>query len=83
MYRYLMADGILTQAENPAARAEKPRRLRSARMALPDSRLDELCRVASTRQIPWDHQIRVVADTFRPGRTPACRRTLITFHLIK
>jgi len=26
----------------------KPRRLRSARMALPDSRLDELCRVAST-----------------------------------
>ena len=48
MYRYLVADGILTQAENPAARAEKPRRLRSARMALPDSRLDELCRVAST-----------------------------------
>jgi hypothetical protein len=43
-----VADGILTQAENPAARAEKPRRLRSARMALPDSRLDELCRVAST-----------------------------------
>ena len=36
MYRYLVADGILTQAENPAARAEKPRRLRSARMALPD-----------------------------------------------
>ena len=48
MYRYLVSDGILTEAENPAARAEKPRRLRSARMALPDSRLDELCRVAST-----------------------------------
>ena len=48
MYGYLVADGILTQAENPAARAAKPRRLRSARMALPDSRLDELCRVAST-----------------------------------
>jgi integrase/recombinase XerC len=48
MYGYLAADGILTQAENPAARAQKPRRLRSARMALPDSRLDELCRVAST-----------------------------------
>jgi integrase/recombinase XerC len=37
MYGYLVADGILTQAENPAARAAKPRRLRSARMALPDS----------------------------------------------
>ena len=48
MYGYLVADGILTQAENPAARAAKPRRLRSARMALPDSRLGELCRVAST-----------------------------------
>jgi integrase/recombinase XerC len=48
MYSYLVADGILTQAENPAARAAKPRRLRSARMALPDSRLGELCRVAST-----------------------------------
>jgi integrase len=48
MYRYLVADGILTQAQNPAARAEKPRRLRSARMALSNSRLDELCRVAST-----------------------------------
>ncbi len=48
MHGYLVADGILTQAENPAARAAKPRRLRSARMALPDSRLDELCRVAST-----------------------------------
>jgi integrase/recombinase XerC len=48
MYGYLVADGILTQAENPAARATKPRRLRSARMALPKSRLDELCGVAST-----------------------------------
>jgi integrase len=48
MYGYLVADGILTQAENPAARAAKPRRLRSVRMALPDSRLDELCRVASS-----------------------------------
>jgi integrase/recombinase XerC len=48
MYRYLVADGILTQAENPAARAEKPRRLRCARMALPDSHLEELCRIAST-----------------------------------
>jgi len=37
MYGYLVADGILTQAENPAAGAAKPRGLRSARMALPNS----------------------------------------------
>jgi hypothetical protein len=48
MYGYLVADGIVTQAENPAARAEKPRRLRSTRMALPGSRLDQLCQVTST-----------------------------------
>ena len=36
------------EAENPAARVPKPRRLRSARMALPDHRLDELSQVAAS-----------------------------------
>jgi integrase/recombinase XerC len=48
LYNYAIADGILTEAENPAARVPKPRRLRSARMALPDHRLDELSQVAAS-----------------------------------
>ena len=48
LYNYAVADGLLTEAENPAARVPKPRRLRSARMALPDHRLEELSRVAAS-----------------------------------
>ena len=48
LYNYAVADGILTEAENPAARVPKPRRLRSARIALPDHRLDELSQVAAS-----------------------------------
>ena len=48
MYRHAVADGILTQNENPAAHVPKPRRLRSTRRALPDSRLEELSQVAGS-----------------------------------
>jgi integrase/recombinase XerC len=48
MYRYAIADGILTESENPAARVPKPRRLRSTRRALPDSRLEEIFDVVAT-----------------------------------
>jgi integrase/recombinase XerC len=48
MYKYAVADSILTERENPAARVPKPRRLRSTRMALPDGRLEEILRVAAT-----------------------------------
>jgi integrase/recombinase XerC len=48
MYRHAVADGILTEAENPAARVPKPRRLRSTRRALPDGRLEELFKVAGS-----------------------------------
>ena len=47
MYKYAVADGILTESENPAARVPKPRRLRSTRTALPDGRLEEILRVAA------------------------------------
>ena len=40
MYNHAVADRLLSEAENPAARVPKPRRLPSARMALPDGRLD-------------------------------------------
>jgi integrase/recombinase XerC len=48
VYKHAVADGILTEEENPAARVPKPRRLRSTRRALPDSRLEELSRVAGS-----------------------------------
>ena len=48
MYRHAVADGILTEGENPAARVPKPRRLRSTRRALPDRRLEELSQVAAS-----------------------------------
>jgi len=47
IYRYAVADGIISESENPAIRVPKPRRLASTRRALPDDRLDELCRVAA------------------------------------
>src|SRR5262249_42742336 len=47
IYRYAVADGIITEAENPAMRVRKPRRLPSTRRALPDNRLEELNRVAA------------------------------------
>jgi integrase/recombinase XerC len=48
MYNHAVADGILSAAENPAARVPKPGRSPSARMALPDSRLSEIAVVAAS-----------------------------------
>ncbi len=48
LYKHAVADGILTDSENPAARVPKPRRLRSTRTALPDGHLEEILRVAAT-----------------------------------
>ena len=47
MYKHAVADGILTETDNPAARVPKPRRLRSTRRALPTNQLEELLRVAA------------------------------------
>ena len=48
LYKHAIADGILTDNDNPAARVPKPRRLRSTRTALPDGGLEEILRVAAT-----------------------------------
>ena len=48
MYQHAVADGILAESQNPAARVPKPRRLQSTRRALPDSHLEEIHRVAAT-----------------------------------
>lgn len=43
MYRFAVADRIIAASDNPAAQVDKPRRLRSTRMALPDGRLAQVC----------------------------------------
>jgi len=48
MYNRAVADRLLSEAENPAAHVPKPRRLPSARMALPDGRLSEITAVAAS-----------------------------------
>ncbi|WP_406690284.1 site-specific integrase [Saccharopolyspora sp. ID03-671] len=47
MYNHAVADGWLNEAENPARRVTKPRRLPSTRRALPDSRLHEISQAAA------------------------------------
>lgn len=48
LYRRATADGFMTEAENPALKVAKPKRLASTRRALPDSRLSEIYEVAVT-----------------------------------
>ena len=48
MYSHAVADRLLSEAENPAARVPKLRRLPTARMALPDGRLAGIGAVAAS-----------------------------------
>jgi integrase/recombinase XerC len=47
LYRFAVADGIMTKDENPAAPVPKPRRLHSTRHALPDQRLADILEAAA------------------------------------
>jgi integrase len=48
LYKRAVADGINTEAANPAAKVAKPARLSSTRSALADARIAELVEAAST-----------------------------------
>jgi integrase/recombinase XerC len=48
LYRHAEADGLITQADNPAIKVDKPRRLPSTRRAVPDTRLAEINQIAAT-----------------------------------
>ncbi|MDT5027907.1 MAG: hypothetical protein QOE61_4333, partial [Micromonosporaceae bacterium] len=48
VYGYAVADGLITEAANPAIRVAKPRRLASTRRALPDAQLAQVVEVAAT-----------------------------------
>jgi len=47
LYRRATADGFIAEADNPALKVAKPKRLPSTRRALPDSRLAEINEVAA------------------------------------
>jgi integrase len=46
LYRYAVADGLISEGDNPATRVAKPRRLASTRRALPDTQLARINDVA-------------------------------------
>jgi site-specific recombinase XerD len=48
LYRHAGADNLITDADNPALRVTKPRRLPSNRRALPNARLAEINHIAAT-----------------------------------
>lgn len=48
LYNHAIADGHLSEADNPARKVAKPRRLPSTRRAVPDTRLAEINHVAAT-----------------------------------
>lgn len=48
MYRHAIADGLISEGDNPATRVAKPRRLASTRRALPDTRLAEINKMAGS-----------------------------------
>jgi site-specific recombinase XerD len=48
LYRQAERDGLIAEADNPARKVDKPRRLPSTRRAVADTRLTEINQVAST-----------------------------------
>jgi site-specific recombinase XerD len=48
LYQHAQDDAIIAEADNPARKVAKPRRLPSTRRALPDTRLAEINQVAAT-----------------------------------
>ena len=48
LYRHAEDDGLITEADNPARKVAKPRRLPSTRRAVPDTRLAEINQVAAS-----------------------------------
>jgi len=48
LYRHACDDGLIAEADNPARKVAKPRRLPSTRRAVPDTRLAEINQAAAT-----------------------------------
>ena len=70
LYRHAVADNLITERDNPAARVAKPRRLPSTRRAIPDHRLAELFTVAANTGDDPDLDVLIL----RLHAETACRR---------
>jgi integrase/recombinase XerC len=53
LYRRAVEDGLITEADDPARKVAKPRRLPSTRRAVPETRLAEINLVAATTGTIW------------------------------
>ncbi|MEV0088687.1 site-specific integrase [Saccharopolyspora sp. NPDC050642] len=51
LYNHAVADELINEADNPAKKVPKPRRLPTTRRGLPDSRLEEINHIAATTGI--------------------------------
>ena len=48
LYRRAVDDGLIAEADNPARKVAKPRRLPTTRRALPDTRLAQINQTAAS-----------------------------------
>lgn len=48
LYRHAAADGLMSDADNPAIKVPKPRRLPSTRRAIPEARLAQIIEITAT-----------------------------------
>jgi integrase len=48
LYRRAVEDGLISEADDPARKVAKPRRLPSTRRAVPETRLAEINQIAAT-----------------------------------
>jgi hypothetical protein len=83
LYTHAVADGLLSEADNPARRVAKPRRLPSTRRAVADTRLAEINRVAaSTGNDPVLDSLLLRLHTETALRVPKSSSTLFMATLI-
>ena len=73
LYQRAVDDGLITEADNPARKVAKPRRLPTTRRALPDTRLAEINEVAATTGDDPELDTLIAAAAHR-DRLPARRR---------
>ena len=82
LYRHAEDDGLIAEADNPARKVAKPRRLPSTRRAVPDTRLAEINQAAATTGTTRSWTRCCCGCTPRPpaaaaGRSRCARRTSI------
>jgi len=71
LYQRAVDDGLIAEADNPARKVAKPRRLPTTRRALPDTRLAEIIQVGR-RATSGRRRRRCPAGSRSTRRVPRC-----------